>query len=207
MTTVSLYNQKAEKLGEHELDDAIFANPKYDHLLHEVVRYQLAKRRQGTHDVKSRAEVSGGGKKPYRQKGTGRARQGTTRAPHYRGGGRAFGPTPRSYAFKLSKRVRAQALRSALSRRVASGDLVVLDELSFTEIRTKDFLAFLDAFETKSALVLLDDIDRNTDLSARNVVGTKVLAAAGLNVYDILKYPKTFVTKAGLEQIVSRFQA
>ena len=167
----------------------------------------LLKRRQGTHAVKNRSAVSGGGKKPYRQKGTGRARQGTTRAPHYRGGGRAFGPTPRSYSFKLPKKVRANALRSALSDRVTSGRFFVLDKLEFPEAKTRDFAKFLASFEVEGALVLIAGSDTNTELSARNLVGTTVQTVDGVNVYDLLRHKATFATRDAVQQIRERFGA
>jgi len=175
-----------------------------DHLLHIAVRYQLASRRQGTHDTKGRAEVNGGGKKPWRQKGTGRARQGTTRAPQWRGGGVVFGPTPRDHGFKLNKKVRRAALCSALSKRVSDNDLIVLDQLAFDAPKTKNVNAFMDAFNMKDALVVLDDVSANVALSARNLSAVTVIPSVGLNVYDVLLRSKLVMTQAAIEAVTAR---
>ena len=201
---LTLDNKKA---GSVDLADGVFGAEVRKDIIARMVNYQLAKRRSGNHKTKTVSEIRGTTAKPWNQKGTGRARQGTTRAPHYRGGGRAFGPQPRSYAFKLPKKVRANALRSALSKRVADGSLVILDELSFSEIKTKQFVGFLDAFEVNSALVVLGGSSREVELSSRNVAHTKVLRSEGVNVYDLLRYDRIFVTREAIAQIEERFSA
>lgn len=203
MAKVTVYNQSADEVGELELDDAVFGVDVKEHLLHAVVRKQRAARRAGTHAVKRRASVSGGGKKPFKQKGTGRARQGTTRAPHMRGGGVVFGPEPRSYDFKVNKKEMRQALASAISRRTEEGALVVLDDLAFDEPKTKNFVGFLGAFDMGDACVV-GDLSDNVKLSARNVPGITVLEPAGLNVYDVLNRSKLVMTKAAVEAVTGR---
>ncbi|MCK6530944.1 50S ribosomal protein L4 [Myxococcota bacterium] len=204
MPTVEVFNMNREKVSEIELPDDIFSEPRYDRLLHEVVRYQRAKARQGTHATKNRSAVSGGGKKPYRQKGTGRARQGTTRAPHYRGGGVVFGPHPRSHAFKLPKKVRANALRSALSRRVVQSRLFVLDALELPGIKTRQMADLLGRFGIESALFVLPDRNANVELSARNIPNVTVLPSVGLNVYDVLRHRNLVLTVPAVQKIRER---
>ncbi len=204
MANVTVFNQNNEQVGELELDDSVFGADVKDHLLHAVVRKQLAARRQGTHAVKRRADVSGGGKKPFKQKGTGRARQGTTRAPHMRGGGRVFGPEPRSYDFKINKKEMASALRSALSKRVAEGKLTVIDSLSFEQPKTSAFVGMMKNFGLGTTLVVMDDVGVNVDLSARNVQKVTVIPADGLNVYDILKRSDLVLTRAAVDAITAR---
>ena len=201
MATVAIYNQNREQVGERELTDAVFNTEVKGHLLHDMVRYQLAARRQGTAAVKSRSAVAGGSKKPYRQKGTGNARQGTIRAPHYVGGGVAFGPQPRSYTFKLNRKVKKSALRSALSARFQEDQLTVLEGLKLDAISTRAFAEILKRFELGSVLVLIDEANDKVELSARNLRGVKVLRAEGLNVYDILKYPHLVMTDAAVSRI------
>lgn len=166
-----------------------------------MVRYQRAARRQGTAAVKNRAAVAGGGKKPYKQKGTGNARQGTIRAPHFVGGGVVFGPQPRSYAFKLNRKVKQAALCSALSARFQAEKLTVLKEFKFESISTKGFSQLLQRFELEGVLVVIDQADATVELSARNLHNVKVLRAEGVNVYDILKYPNLVLTDAAIGQI------
>ena len=204
MTNIAVFNMQREQVGEMDLPDGIFSADKYDHLLHEVVRYQQAKMRSGSTNTKERSDVAGGGKKPYRQKGTGRARQGTRRAPHYVGGGVVFGPHPRSYAFKLNKKVRANALKSALTRRVAGQKAVVIDELALDEVKTKNFAAFLQRFDVSSALVVLDGENANVALSARNIPHVKVLRSEGLNVLDVLAHEHVILTKAAVDAVTER---
>ncbi len=204
MPKVAVYNMAHAQVGELELPDAIFAEDRYDHLLHEVVRYQRAKARRGTACTKERSDVSGGGKKPYRQKGTGRARQGTRRAPQFAGGGVVFGPKPRSFAFKLNKKVRRNALKSALTRRAADTKLVLVDELSLPEIKTQQFAAFLDRFEVDSALVVLHEDDRVVQLSARNIPKIKVMRSEGLNVLDVLRHEHLILTVPAVEKVKER---
>lgn len=204
MPKVAIYNMDRTQVGELDLPDAIFAEDRYDHLLHEVVRYQRAKARSGTACTKERSDVAGGGRKPFRQKGTGRARQGTRRSPIHKGGGVVFGPRPRSYAFKLNKKVRRNALKSALTRRTSGMKLLLVDELSMPEIKTKQFAAFLDRFEVDSAVVVLDQDDRHVQLSARNIPKIKVLRSAGLNVYDVLKHEHLILTVPAVEAVKER---
>jgi len=204
MPTIDVYNQKREKVSELTLSDEVFAAPVREDLMHAVIRYQLAKARQGTHKAKGRAEVRGGGKKPYKQKGTGRARQGTTRAPQWRGGGVVHGPQPRSYAFKLNKKVRKAALRAALSHRVASGSLVVLDDLDLPEIKTRQMVELLKTFELRDALLVLPSQNDNVQLSARNLPNVTTLLVEGVNVRDVLHRGNLVMTRAAAEALVQR---
>jgi large subunit ribosomal protein L4 len=207
MPSVDLYNIGHEKVGELELDDAVFGVPVREHLLYAAVRYQRAKARAGTHKTKMRSEVRGGGKKPWRQKGTGRARQGTTRAPQWRGGGTVFGPRVRDHSFKLNKRVRRAALRSALSRRVEEGSAVVLDGLTLPSGKTREFTAFMERFSLSSVLVVVAGTDPFVDRSTRNLQGVAVLEAPGLNVYDILRHPALVLTADAVALITERLGA
>ncbi len=201
MATVTIFDQDNKQVGEREIADAIFNTEVKGYLLHDMVRYQLAARRQGTAAVKNRAAVAGGGKKPFRQKGTGNARQGTVSAPHFVGGGVAFGPQPRSYAFKLNRKVKKAALCSALSARYQAEKLTVVKELSLEAISTKAFARLMDKFELEGALVVIDQADPKVELSARNLRNVKVLRADGVNVYDILKYPNLVLTDAAVSEI------
>ena len=207
MPTVNVYSSSGDEVGKLELSDVVFGAEVKEHLLHQVVRYQLAARRAGTHKAKERSEVSGGGKKPFRQKGTGRARAGTTRSPIWRGGGVVHGPRPRSYAFKVNKKERTAALRSAISRRTEEGALVVLDGLAFDAPKTRDMADFVKRFELKGALVVLPEKDRNVLLSARNLPGVCVLPAEGLNVYDILRHPSLVMTSDAVKAVTERLEA
>lgn len=195
-----VWNTAKEQVGEIELNDAVFGVPVNEALLWEVVRMQQANRRQGTHDVKNRSEVSGGGKKPFRQKGTGRARQGSSRSPVHRGGATVFGPTPRSYAYSMPKKKRRAALCSALSAKVRDGELLVVDALNLAEIKTKVLAKAFGALEAKNALVVIDQKDEVVEKSARNIPGVKVLRFEGLNVYDILCHDKLVMLKAAVEK-------
>ncbi len=201
MATVTVFDQDKNQVGEREIADAVFNTEVKGYLLHDMVRYQRAAKRQGTASVKTRAAVAGGGKKPYRQKGTGNARQGTVSAPHFVGGGVAFGPQQRSYAFKLNRKVKQAALCSALSVRFQAEKLTVLKGLSLESISTKSFSQLLQRFELEGALVVIDQADVNVELSARNLRNVKVLRAEGVNVYDILKYPNLVLTDAAIGQI------
>lgn len=201
MATVTIYDQDKKSVGERELAEQVFNTEVKEYLLHDMVRYQLAARRQGTAAVKNRSAVAGGGKKPYRQKGTGNARQGTVRAPHFVGGGVAFGPQPRSYAFKLNRKVKKAALCSALSARFQGEKLVVMNELTMDQISTKAFAELLKRFDVEGALVVIDQADPKVELSARNLRNVKVLRAEGMNVYDILKYPNLILTDAAVTEI------
>jgi len=204
MPTIDVYNANAEKVSQLDLDDKVFGARVKEHLFYAMVRYQLAKRRAGTHKAKSRSEVAGGGRKPFRQKGTGRARSGTSRAPQKRGGGVVFGPLPRSHAFKLNKKVRCFALKGALSRRVEENKLVIVDELSFPEIKTRQVVDFMKRFELSDALVVLAEDNDSVQKSARNVPGVDVLPSSGLNVYDILRKNHLVMTQGAVEAVTAR---
>ncbi|RME39559.1 MAG: 50S ribosomal protein L4 [Deltaproteobacteria bacterium] len=201
MAKITVYDVQKNAVGERDLADKVFNDDVRGYLIHDMVRYQLAKRRQGTAKTKGRSEVSGGGKKPYRQKGTGNARQGTVRAPQFVGGGTVFGPVPRDYSFKLNRKVKKAALRSALSARYKDEKLTVLNALTLEKISTKGFAEFLKRFELNGALVVIEDADPTVELSARNIPGVKVLRAEGVNVYDIMKYPNLVLTEGAVNQL------
>lgn len=202
MAKVALLNQKAENVGEIELNDAVFGIEPNNQAIFDMVLLQRASLRQGTHKVKGRSEVRGGGKKPWRQKGTGRARQGSTRAPQWVGGGTVFGPTPRSYKFKLNRKVRRLALRSALSQKLIDNEFTALDALAFDTKKTKNMVEVMNAFSTpRKALVVVDEIDENVALSARNLPNVKLLDAKHLNVYDVLNSTNLFMTEAAIKAV------
>ena len=196
MANVSVYNIEGKEVGTIDLNDAVFGVEVNEHLLHMAVVNQLANKRQGTQKAKTRSEVSGGGRKPWRQKGTGHARQGSTRAPQWTGGGVVFAPTPRDYSFKLNKKEKRAALKSALTSRVEENKFIVLDEMNFGEIKTKNFQNMLNNLEVSKALVVLEDGNTNAALSARNIANVKTAWTNTINVYDILKYNTVIVTKA-----------
>jgi large subunit ribosomal protein L4 len=201
MAKIAVFDMNREQVSERELVDEVFNTDVKGYLLHDMVRYQLAARRQGTAKTKSRSEVRGGGKKPFRQKGTGNARQGTPTSPTQVGGGVAFGPTPRDYTFKLNRKVKQSALRSALSARYQDECMTVVSAFDLEQIGTKGFVAVLDRFELKKALIVVDGENTKLELSARNLPFVKVLRAEGVNVYDILKYPNLVMTEAAVDQI------
>ena len=201
MANVSVYNMEGKEVGTIELNDAVFGVEVNEHLVHLAVVNQLANNRQGTQKAKTRSEVSGGGRKPWRQKGTGHARQGSTRSPQWTGGGVVFAPTPREYTFKINKKEKRAALKSALTSRVQENKLIVLDELKFDAIKTKNMKAVLDALNVKKALVVINENDQNVVLSARNIADVKTALTNTINVYDILKYNTVVVTKAAVETI------
>ena len=201
MANVSVFNMEGKEVGTMELNDAVFGVEVNEHLVHMAVVAQLANKRQGTQKAKTRSEVSGGGKKPWRQKGTGHARQGSTRAPQWKGGGVVFAPTPRDYTIRLNKKEKRAALKSALTSRVNENKFVVVDELKFDEIKTKSFKAVMDNLKVSKALVVLDTNDRNTVLSARNLPEVKTSLVNTINVYDILKYNTVVATKAAVASI------
>jgi large subunit ribosomal protein L4 len=207
MATVTVYNLKGEETGSIDLPDEIFANDKYDHLLHEMVRYQQAARRQGTHSAKGRSAVRGGGAKMYRQKGTGRARHGGTRAPQFRGGGVAHGPVPRDYGFKLNKKVRRNALKSAIARRTNGKSLIVFDSLDLPDKKTRPVAQLFNKLGIDSALVVLPAEHDNFACSARNIPRIKVLGEQGLNVEDILRHKHLVVSQDTVNRIRERFTA
>ena len=201
MANVSVYNIEGKEVGTIDLNDAVFGVEVNEHLLHMAVVNQLANKRQGTQKAKTRSEVSGGGRKPWRQKGTGHARQGSTRAPQWTGGGVVFAPTPRDYSFKLNKKEKRAALKSALTSRVEEKKFIVLDEINFGEIKTKNFQNILNNLNVAKALVVLEDGNKNAELSARNIPSVKTARTNTINVYDILKYNTVIATKAAVETI------
>ena len=201
MANVSVYNMEGKEVGTMELNDAVFGVEVNEHLVHMVVVAQLANKRQGTQKAKTRSEVSGGGRKPWRQKGTGHARQGSTRAPQWTGGGVVFAPTPRDYSIRLNKKEKRAALKSALTSRVNDNKFVVVDELKFDEIKTKNFKNVMDNLKVSKALVVLAENDQNTVLSARNLPEIKTSLVNTINVYDILKYNTVVATKAAVASI------
>ena len=201
MANVSVYNIEGKEVGTIDLNDAVFGVEVNEHLVHMAVVSQLANKRQGTQKAKTRSEVSGGGRKPWRQKGTGHARQGSTRAPQWTGGGMVFAPTPRDYTIRLNKKEKRAALKSALTSRVNENKFVVVDELKFDEIKTKNFKAVMDNLKVSKALVVIADNDKNTVLSARNLPEVKTSLVNTINVYDILKYNTVVATKAAVASI------
>jgi large subunit ribosomal protein L4 len=204
MAVCDVVNTSADKVGEIEVSDELFGVEVNTGVLHEVVCMQRANRRAGNASTKTRGEVRGGGAKPWRQKGTGRARAGTKNSPIWRGGGTTFGPKPRNYSYKLPKKVRRLALRMALSARMGEGNLVIVDQFTLEAPKTKEFVGVMKNFDFDKCLVVTDGDNTNVQLSARNAVGYKVLPVAGLNVYDILKYPKLMLMQSSLEQLQSR---
>lgn len=201
MANVSVYNMEGKEVGTIELNDAVFGVEVNEHLVHMAVVAQLANKRQGTQKAKTRSEVSGGGRKPWRQKGTGHARQGSTRSPQWTGGGMVFAPTPRDYTITLNKKEKRAALKSALTSRVNENKFVVVDELKFDEIKTKNFKAVMNNLKVSKALVVLADNDQNTVLSARNIPEFKTSLVNTINVFDILKYNTVVATKAAVASI------
>ena len=201
MANVSVYNMEGKEVGTLELNDAVFGVEVNEHLVHLAVVAQLANKRQGTQKAKTRSEVSGGGRKPWRQKGTGHARQGSTRAPQWTGGGVVFAPTPRDYSFKMNKKEKRAALKSALTTKVEEKKFIVVDEIAFDEIKTKNFANVLKNLDVSKALVVLEDGNTNAELSARNIADVKTAKTNTINVYDILKYNTVIATKAAVANI------
>lgn len=202
MPIVAVYNMSGEQIGEVELKAEVFGIPVHRQALHDAVVMQLAGMRQGTHDTKTRGEVRGGGRKPWRQKGTGRARHGTIRSPIWRGGGIVFGPHPRDYSYSIPKKVRRLALKSALSSKVENGSIMVLDDLKFGAPRTKDMVSVLSNLKvTNKALVVTAERDENVTKSARNIPGIKPMAAEGLNVYDLLAHTTLVITRDAVGRV------
>ena len=201
MANVAVYNIEGKEVGTIDLNDAIFGVEVNEHLVHMAVVQQLANKRQGTQKAKTRSEVSGGGRKPWRQKGTGHARQGSTRAPQWTGGGVVFAPTPRDYSFKLNKKEKRAALKSALSSRVEENKFIVVDAMDFDEIKTKKFQGVLNNLNVSKALVVLEDNNKNAEISARNIANVKTARTNTINAYDILKYNTVIATKAAVEAI------
>ena len=201
MANVALYNMEGTQVGEIELNDAVFGVEVNEHLVHMAVVQQLANNRQGTQSAKTRSEVSGGGKKPWRQKGTGHARQGSTRSPQWTGGGIVFAPKPRDYSFKMNKKEKQAALKSALTSRVQASKFIVVDELKMEDAKTKVFTQILKNLKVEKALVVLDTNDQNVILSARNIPDVKTALTNTINVYDVLKYDTVVATKAAVAAI------
>ena len=201
MANVKVYNIEGNEVGSIELNDAVFGVAVNEHLMHMAVVSQLANKRQGTQSAKTRAEVSGGGRKPWRQKGTGHARQGSTRAPQWTGGGVVFAPKPRVYSVKMNKKEKALAIKSALTSRVAENKFIVVDGLTFDEIKTKKMATVLDNLKVEKALVVLDKKDENVILSARNIPTVRTTMSNSVNVYDVLKYGTVVITKEAVAQI------
>ena len=201
MAKIAVYDINKNQVSEKEISDAVFNVEVRSYLIHDMVRYQLAARRQGTSASKTRSEVAGGGKKPYKQKGTGNARQGCIRAPHYVGGGAAFGPNPRDYNFKLNRKVKKAALKSALSVRFQDSKLTVLNTIDLGKISTKSFAEFLGRFDLQKVLVVIEGENPQVELSARNLPFVKVLKAEGVNVYDVMKYPNLVMTEGAVSQL------
>ena len=201
MANVSVYNMEGKEVGTMELNDAVFGVEVNEHLVHLAVVQQLANNRQGTQKAKTRSEVSGGGRKPWRQKGTGHARQGSTRSPQWTGGGVVFAPTPRDYSFKLNKKEKQLALKSALTSKLQDSKLIVVDELKFDEIKTKNFKQVMDNLKVEKGLVILADNDQNVVLSARNMATVNTTLTNQINVYDIMKAGTVVLTKDSAAKI------
>lgn len=207
MSTVNIVNTKNESVGEIELNDAVFNREVKEYILHEVVRMQRAAKRSGNACTKTRVEVSGGGRKPWRQKGTGRARAGTNRSPLWRGGGVAFGPKPRDYSFKLNRKVRQQAVSMALSARFQEGNLVVLDNFTMDQIKSKDFVNIMRVLDIDNGIIVTDNAPESLTKSSRNVNGYKVMSSEGLNVYDLLLHKKVILVQPVIESLEKRLMA
>ena len=201
MANVAVYNMEGKEVGTIELNDAVFGTEINDHLVHMAVVQQLANKRQGTQSARTRSEVRGGGKKPWRQKETGHARQGSTRAPQWTGGGVVFAPKPRSYSFKMNRKEKAAAICSALTSRVAENKIVVLDNLDFSEIKTKNMVKVLENLKVKKALVVMGEKNEKVQLSARNIEGVRTALTNTINVYDILKYDTLVITKDAAQKL------
>ena len=201
MANVSVYNIEGKEVGSIELNDAVFGVEVNEHLVHMAVVNQLANNRQGTQSAKTRSEVSGGGRKPWRQKGTGHARQGSTRSPQWTGGGVVFAPKPRDYSFKMNKKEKRIALLSALSSKVADNKIVVLDAFNLDEVKTKKFAEVMGNLKVDKALVVIEGENKNVVLSGRNIPTVKVSATNEINTYDVLKYDTLVVTKAAVEKL------
>ena len=201
MASVSVYNKEGKEVEKMELNDSVFAAPVNEHLVHMAVVLQLANKRQGTQKAKTRSEVRGGGRKPWRQKGTGHARQGSIRAPHWTGGGVVFAPVPRDYSFKMNKKEKAAAIKSVLSSKVSENKLIVVDSLEFETPKTKEMKRILDNLKAEKALVVVEGEAANTILSVKNLKAARGVYSNAINVYDILKYDTVVVTKDAVKAI------
>jgi large subunit ribosomal protein L4 len=207
MSTVNIVNTKNESVGEIDLNDAVFNREVKEYILHEVVRMQRAAKRSGNACTKTRVEVRGGGRKPWKQKGTGRARAGTNRSPLWRGGGVTFGPKPRDYSFKLNRKVRQQAVSMALSARFQEGNLLVLDDFSMEQIKTKEFVKIMNVLDVTNGIIVTDNAPETLAKSSRNVNGYKVISSEGLNVYDLLLHKKVILLQPVIESLEKRLMA
>ncbi|WP_304428847.1 50S ribosomal protein L4 [uncultured Acetatifactor sp.] len=205
MASVSVYNMEGKEVGTIELNDAVFGVKVNEHLVHMAVVQQLANKRQGTQKAKTRGEVSGGGRKPWRQKGTGHARQGSTRSPQWKGGGVVFAPVPRDYSFKMNKKEKRAALKSALTSKVQDNKLIVLDELKLDEIKTKKFVAVMNNLKVEKGLVVIADNDKNVVMSARNLADIDTALANMINTYDVMKAKTVVLTKDAVAKIEEVF--
>ena len=201
MANVSVLNMEGKEVGSMELNDAVFGVEINEHLVHQALVLQLANNRQGTQKAKTRSEVSGGGRKPWRQKGTGHARQGSTRAPQWTGGGVVFAPVPRDYSFKMNKKEKRAALKSVLTSKVQENKFIVLDELKLAEVKTKEMKKVLDNLKVNNALVIIGDDSENVALSARNIAGVQTASVNTINVFDMLKYNTIIATKSSVASI------
>ena len=201
MANVAVYNIEGKEVGTMELNDAVFGVEVNEHLVHMAVVNQLANKRQGTQKAKTRSEISGGGRKPWRQKGTGHARQGSTRSPQWTGGGVVFAPTPRDYSFKMNKKEKRAALKSALTAKVEENKFIVIDEIALSEIKTKSIANMLKGLDVSKALVVLEDGNVNAEISARNIADVKTAKTNTINVFDVLKYNTVVATKAAVQAI------
>ena len=201
MANVSVLNMEGKEVGSMELNDAVFGVEINEHLVHQAVGLKLANNRQGTQKAKTRSEVSGGGRKPWRQKGTGHARQGSTRAPQWTGGGVVFAPVPRDYSFKMNKKEKRAALKSVLTSKVQENKFIVLDELKLAEVKTKEMKKVLDNLKVNNALVIIGDDSENVALSARNIAGVQTASVNTINVFDMLKYNTIIATKSSVASI------
>ena len=205
MASVSVYNMEGKEVGTIELNDAVFGVEINEHLVHMAVVQQLANKRQGTQKAKTRGEVSGGGRKPWRQKGTGHARQGSTRSPQWKGGGVVFAPVPRDYSFKMNKKEKRAALKSALTSKVQDNNLIVLDELKLDEIKTKKFVAVMNNLKVEKGLVVIADNDKNVVMSARNLADINTALANMINTYDVMKAKTVVLTRDAVAKIEEVF--
>ena len=201
MASVSVYNKEGKEVEKIDLNDSVFAAPVNEHLVHMAVVLQLANKRQGTQKAKTRSEVRGGGRKPWRQKGTGHARQGSIRAPQWTGGGVVFAPVPRDYSFKMNKKEKRAALKSVLTSKVQENKFIVLDELKLAEVKTKEMKKVLDNLKVNNALVIIGDDSENVALSARNIAGVQTASVNTINVFDMLKYNTIIATKSSVASI------
>jgi len=206
MPSIAVYNMNKQQVGEIQLSDAVFSTEIKEHLMHLALRIQLANRRAGTVKTKTRSEVAGSGKKPFKQKGTGGARQGCVRAPQYPGGGVAFGPRPKEYNLSMNKKARKSAICSALSLQYKSNRLTVMDKLDFETISTKEFVGFMKRFDIDRSLIITDDLTHNLHLSSRNVPNVKLLKHDALNIFDILKYKNLIITQGALQSVEGALQ-